>query len=413
PKALTVILLSMQPITVHKIGGSTLKTPQQLNNLLPSIGKNTGKKIIVVSALFGITDSIITALESKEEHTEILKNLYYTHLKWCLYIEDTRLRKRAIVKIRKAIAKLNADINNYRTQPTPHLFAEIVSMGERLSAIVIGGFIGKNQIVLLPEDLELTCTDNYANAKYTTLPGKCRDVIESTTEEWQVVPGFYGINSRGEKCLVGRGGTDYTAAEIAANANAKKLLFWKDSLGIQTGDPRLITKATNIENISVKTLQLMSIAGSGVLHNEVVSCVVRAGINVEFWSPSNINHALSTIRNDCATPQKPIIIVAKEDNKTDQWQKITIISRNITAALIIISQLRCNYPIIKTELLESHAVAFHTSTKSAIKVATILHQHFHENHFEKETCYTSKKNEGMQQHIIQQKGSASRILTIN
>ncbi|MDA3865572.1 MAG: hypothetical protein PF489_02355 [Salinivirgaceae bacterium] len=388
----------MQSITVHKLGGSTLKTPQQLSCVIPSIGINTGKKVIVVSALFGVTDLIITALESKENHPEIIKRLYDTHLKWCLYIQDTSLRRKTIIKIKKHIAGLTANISNYRKQARESLFAEIVSTGEQLSAIVIGGFIGKNHCILLPETIGLTCSTNYTNAKYTTLPGKCRDVIESTTDEWQIVPGFYGINIHGEKCLVGRGGTDYTAAEIALKANAEKLLFWKDSLGIQTGDPRMITKATNIYNISIKTLQLMSDAGSGVLHKEVVNCITQAGINVEFWSPTQTKKPHSKLSYNCSTPQKPIIIVSNKKNSHTQLQKATIITKNTTAALVLIGKLRSGYPISNIKLLERYAVAFDVHAKFANTLAVLMHKHFHENYYMKVTHRLSKKEQEIQHY---------------
>src|SRR5437588_4028295 len=106
-----------------------------------------------------------------------------------------------------------------------------------------------------------------------------------------VVTGFIGATSDGVLTTLGRGGSDYSATILGAALDAEEIIIWTDVEGVLTADPRLVSEARTIPEISYREAAELAYFGAKVLHPKTLRPVLPAGIPV--W-----------IRNSFA-PEKP------------------------------------------------------------------------------------------------------------
>jgi bifunctional aspartokinase / homoserine dehydrogenase 1 len=99
-----------------------------------------------------------------------------------------------------------------------------------------------------------------------------------------VVPGFYGISSEGKTTLLGRGGTDYSAAALAYLLDAESLDIWKDVEGFQTGDPRIVKESHTIDHLSYNEAAELSYFGAKILHPRTVEPLQPKNIPVRIFN---------------------------------------------------------------------------------------------------------------------------------
>lgn len=93
-----------------------------------------------------------------------------------------------------------------------------------------------------------------------------------------VIPGFYGADESGNTVAFPRGGSDITAAHVAAALNAHMYENWTDVDGFFTADPSLVPDAQPIRYMSCRQARLFAYLGAGVLHYESVAPAAKAGI---------------------------------------------------------------------------------------------------------------------------------------
>ena len=95
-----------------------------------------------------------------------------------------------------------------------------------------------------------------------------------------VVPGFIASDSHGATTTLGRGGSDYTAAILAAASDAEKLEIWTDVSGMMTADPRLVLNARVISEISYQEAMELSHFGAKVIYPPTIQPVMAKSIPV-------------------------------------------------------------------------------------------------------------------------------------
>ena len=114
--------------------------------------------------------------------------------------------------------------------------------------------------------------------------------LEERDSQVVVLPGFYGRNAAGKIQLMGRNGTDYTAACMAAASGAGLCQIWKDVDGVRTADPRLVPGARPIRAMSYRELRELAYMGATVLHEEAIFPVRAAGIPVNIRDTNHPEH---------------------------------------------------------------------------------------------------------------------------
>lgn len=328
--------------TVHKIGGSVLKNPGQLQKIAASFENGNQQHTLVVSALYGVTDILTELCAHANRATWYIEQLLKMHFEWTYILLSRTHRIDANKAIVANLHGLQKKVNAYSKTENEHLKAFIISNGERLAAIVLNAYLTKQKPrILYPENSGIKTTFNSLDAEYLIDEVELRSACLNS-DFLNIIPGFYGIAPGGQICLVGRGGTDYTAAEVATKLGANRLIFWKDSNGLQTADPRIVKQAVNVEHVSLHTLDLMSYAGSEVLHRKVTEVLANSSCKIAFCNPHKGNSVLTQVHREHWASGKPIMVVSHAESDSEN-SVITVITRNVTMAIIHINDIKTRY----------------------------------------------------------------------
>ncbi len=283
-------------IRVLKFGGSCLKDGDSLRKTVEVI-KNAGKDIVVVvSAVSGVTDALIKAIdEALESENTVLGNIrsiISMHEKVLSGFPEY-LRKSIIDKIVEKFSELKRYLYGvaYTQELTRPVKAAILSFGERFSALLLSAVLeneGVKSKACEADDLGLVTDENYENAtalidvasrnlKESLLP-----LIDSGTVP--VVTGYFGVTRGGRVTTFGRNGSDYTAAIVAVALDAEKIELWKDVDGFMSADPKIVSDVEKLDRLSYYEAAELSYFGARIIHPRTFEPLLSKGIPVSIRS---------------------------------------------------------------------------------------------------------------------------------
>lgn len=273
---------------VLKFGGTSVGTVESLTSVKKIVEGRRKPVIIVVSALGGVTDMLIStakAAAAGEENTyletyariirrhhDVIEGMVPDHLKEQT-LKDVDRMLDELGNIFKGVSLLG-DLSS-RSLDT------IVSYGERLSSLIISRIIkgaklfDSRQIIKTVDQFGKHVLDNDA-----TLP-LVMQTLGANDYEVAVVPGFISSDSvTGDVTNLGRGGSDYTAAIIAAALDAESLEIWTDVDGFMTADPRIISNTYVIDHLTfVEAMELCNF-GAKVIYPPTIYPVFHKNIPI-------------------------------------------------------------------------------------------------------------------------------------
>ena len=296
----------MQRITM-KFGGTSVGSPEairQVMDILREAHADGGQVIAVVSAMSGVTDALVeaaqaaaggesiawqaTALQLRRRHGEALASL----------VSDADERARAEAEVDALVAEFEAVCGalDIVGELTPRVHDQILALGERLSSRVIAAALRNAGIPAQQLDAtQLIVTDDqYGNANVEFNRTRvCIDrVLLPALErgELPVVTGFIGRTTEGATTTLGRGGSDYSAALIAAASHCTELTIWTDVDGVMTTDPRIDPRARVLSRVSYQEVGELAFYGAKVLHPRTVQPVQESNIPLRVRNTFNPRH---------------------------------------------------------------------------------------------------------------------------
>jgi aspartate kinase len=250
--------------------------------------------VVVVSALSGVTDRLVTAatraeIGDREEGAKLeaeLRNQHELALRSLIQAEERRTPLKARLTDVLAEARRLCEGTALLRELTPRSLDSISSLGERLSAPLIAGALTELGLRAEPIDAtELIVTDSHHGGAEPL-----RDMTRACSESRlrpllqegivPVVTGFIGATPDGVLTTLGRGGSDYSATILAAALGADEVIIWTDVDGVLTADPRLVPDARTIPEISYREAAELAYFGAKVLHPKTLRAVMEAGIPV-------------------------------------------------------------------------------------------------------------------------------------
>lgn len=308
---------------VLKFGGTSVGSVKSIKCLKKIVEKEAKKQsiIVVVSALGGITDKLLStaqmALNGNESYKKEFDAMVNRHHQMIDTITtDTAKRENLFNTVDALFEQLKSiyygvylihDLSD-KTQNA------IVSYGERLSANIVENLI-KNAVLFDSRDFIKTA--HKRNGKHVLDSELTNKLVCETFKELpriSVVPGFISKDKNtGETTNLGRGGSDYTAAIIAAALDAEVLEIWTDVDGFMTADPRIIHTAYTINELSyVEAMELCNF-GAKVVYPPTIYPVCVKDIPIKVKNTFN--------------PQNPGTIIKKKvENDTKVIKGISSIS---------------------------------------------------------------------------------------
>jgi len=288
---------------VVKFGGSNLKSRDSISKLIEVIKAYNRTLVIVISALYGVTDKLIKTLpmipSDKDVIIEIRDYLFTKHKHILdIYIEKGEFLKDSVDRLNQRIEEvINYLLGIYYFKEIPD-FAQnsILSYGERLSSLILKSILKYKGIrceEILPEAMGLITTGDPHDASIDFKSSKINLSkslhLEDTT---YIIPGFYGISKSNRVTLLGRGGSDYSAAAIAQCIGAGNVDLWKDVSGFMSTDPKLFKDAVEIKQLSYKEAAELSYFGAKILHPRTFEPLIEMNIPIRIFNINKFSKGL-------------------------------------------------------------------------------------------------------------------------
>jgi len=295
---------------VLKFGGSSVGSPQRIREVKRIIESQPLPVIIVISAFQGVTDQLYTISElasrGNKEYEIRLETILEKHIEFTKkLIEDDIKRQQVIDTINNIINELKELLNGIFVlrELTRHASDQVITSGERLSSFIISRFLDNSIYADSREFIKTDISAGNTVVDFSLTNSLIREKI-GKPENIIVVPGFIATNSKGETTSLGRGGSDYTAAIIAAALKAESLEIWTDVDGFMTADPRKVEKAYTIESLTYAEAMELSHFGARVIYTPTLRPVYRENIPVAVRNTFN-PLSKGTVINQKKTDQGP------------------------------------------------------------------------------------------------------------
>ena len=271
---------------VLKFGGSSVGSAQGLRQVRRIVAANNGQIVVVVSALGGITDRLLAtaaaAAAGKPDYTDSLAEIMARHRTTIDETVASGLRgaiRRRTDELLDELANILRGVYLIRDL-SPRTGDAIVSYGERLSSGIVAAVLEGSRLYDAREFIR-TKTDF---GKHIAEPDLTEKLIRERLADRprvSVVPGFIASDcATGDVTNLGRGGSDYTAALIAAALNAETLEIWTDVDGFMTADPRVISDAYVIDRLSFEEAMELCNFGAKVVYPPTIFPVYHRDIPI-------------------------------------------------------------------------------------------------------------------------------------
>lgn len=166
---------------------------------------------------------------------------------------------------------------------------KLVSCGEIISSIVFASELQDNNIEAFPligKDIGILTDNNFGNAKILNIDTLNIEELLSKNII-PVIAGFQGVTIDGNITTLGRGGSDISAVKLAASLKCSGVEFFKDVDGLMTADPRIVSRAKSIDEISYDELFELSVYGNNIIHPEAVKVAMDEKIPITIKNTFN------------------------------------------------------------------------------------------------------------------------------
>ena len=268
--------------------GSTRAIEQVCNIVLHQ--KPQGRFVIVASAMSGITDKLIRcgqlAGQGQEQYKDVLGEVETQHLETIRTLFPITAQSSLISQVKKKLNALEILCDGIFQvgELSKRSLDKIMSFGELMSSYLLAEKLKQlGAPAVWKDSRELILTDaNFGSAHVNFLATNHQigEYFQEEKADYVVVPGFVAATPEGETTTLGRGGSDYTAAIMAAALNAEVLDIWTDVSGMMTADPRLVSQAIPIPNISYEEAMELSHFGAKVIYPPTIQPVMNKRIPI-------------------------------------------------------------------------------------------------------------------------------------
>ncbi|MDI9844798.1 bifunctional aspartate kinase/diaminopimelate decarboxylase [Legionella pneumophila] len=278
----------MQQVVI-KFGGTSVSSRATWNNIAAITQKhlNTGvQPVIVCSALTQISNKLEKAIEAAllDEHHSLFNDIQSSHLNLA---EQLEVNHQLIANDLHQLQQWLTGISLLKQAPAK-THAQILSLGELMMTRLGHAFLEKQGIKVKWYDARelLTSTPTLGGETMNYLSARCESEYDpalvekflSTRAQAIITQGFFAANPHGETVLLGRGGSDTSAALLAGKLQAASCEIWTDVPGIYTANPHQLPHARLLKQLNYDEAQEIASMGAKVLHPNCIPPVRKANI---------------------------------------------------------------------------------------------------------------------------------------
>ena len=304
---------------VLKFGGTSVGGAESLSFVKEIVQRNYSQKkkqVVVVSALGGITNSLVDmshlAASGNENYVDLFNEIEQRHLQLCNEIIPLVNRSATLTQTKVLLNDLEDILRGLFLvgELSPRSSDLVLSLGERLSSAIIAAFLSEDipKTILCDAREYIKTDEQFGNAivdallTYELLAKQIKD-----TNDLYLFPGFVASsNQTNQITTLGRGGSDYTAALIAAAINAEELQIWTDVSGMMTANPRMVSSARTIDSLSYEEAMELSHFGAKVIYPPTIQPVLDAQIPVWIKNTFSAEEKGTCITVDGSAAEDPV-----------------------------------------------------------------------------------------------------------
>ncbi len=298
---------------VLKFGGTSVGTVASLTNVKSIVEGRSESLIVVVSALGGITDMLINTankalidFDGCSEDIRLITSRHHDIIEALVPADEREFVVRVIDSMLDELTNIYRGVGLIKDLSKKTLDI-IVSYGERMSSFIISHVI---ENASLYDSREFIRTVNN-NGKDVLDDVATKSLIAKVFSDHEghvaIVPGFISTDAAGNITNLGRGGSDYTAAILAADLGADVLEIWTDVDGFMTADPKVIPNAYVIDSMSFNDAMELCNFGAKVIYPPTIYPVYHKNIPILIKNTFNPSAPGTLISNEHSeTSSKPI-----------------------------------------------------------------------------------------------------------
>lgn len=369
---------------VLKFGGTSVGNAENIQRVKNILMGQDEDVIVVVSALGGITDKILSAAKMAAIGTGYfqaeLTEINTRHIDTIQKLFEGKKCDEVISQVNVLLEELERIVQGVSLigELTPKTLDKIVGFGERISSLIISEYIPGAQWFDSSKLIRTNSDFGKAIVDFETTNRFIQEAFESFSGI-AVVPGFISSNDAGEYTTLGRGGSDYTGAIMAAAVDASSLEIWTDVNGFMTADPRVISKAYTIKMLSYSEAMELSHFGAKVIYPPTILPVYKKNIPVRIKNTMEPDAEGTLITesklNGKELPIKGISSISNITLITIQglgMVGVTGISARLFGAL---AKQNINVILI-SQASSENSISFAIDTSSAVKAEAAIRQEF-------------------------------------
>lgn len=278
---------------VIKFGGSSVANAENIKKVM-EITRTTlqkGDTIVVVSALGGVTDSLLQlgnmAAAGDETYRSVLQEMENRHLDVVRSLLPIQQQSATLSLVKQHCNQLEGLCDGVflLRELSARTKDKMVSYGELLSSLIIAAAFQANQVPQhwLDARALITTDSNFGMAAvhFAQTNANIQQYLQVNPSVLYIAPGFIAADEYQQTTTLGRGGSDYTAAIFAAAVNASVLEIWTDVSGMMTADPRLVQHPRPIPRISYQEAMELSHFGAKIIYPPTIQPVM--GKHIPVW----------------------------------------------------------------------------------------------------------------------------------
>lgn len=381
---------------VMKFGGTSVGSADAIASVVNIVQTSRGewpRLVVVVSALSGVTNLLLeTANRAAGGDTDVIQQ---SADKMMTQLEEITFRLVPDAGARSALLDEESRLISEGThlcqaisvlgEASPRALDAVASLGERMSVrLVADALLSAGVPSRWVEATRLILTDDHFLAAHPDMletTHRTRQVLNPILDGGQVavVTGFIAANARGATTTLGRGGSDYSAALLAAALPAQDVWIWTDVDGVMTTDPRLVKEAVTIPELSYREVSELAYFGAKVLHPKTIRPVIDAGIGLRVCNTFNPSHPGTRLVTDMV-PLKGRII--KAITAIRGLQLITVEGRGMLGVPGVaartfgaVAETGTSVPLI-SQASSEQSICFAVPSEAADRVLSALNKEF-------------------------------------
>lgn len=356
---------------VMKFGGTSVADAAAFENVARIVAAQSGAlPVVVVSAMSAVTDSLLAAtIESDVD--EAIASLEPTFARYHAVAKALLSECRAeqfIEQCRSAADRVAELLRAGAQNPSQRKVIQdaVVSFGEMLSSALLPEVLNERGIQArqvdarrcIITDEEHTSAAPLMAETFSHSQKELRPLVEADVVP--VLGGFFGATTNGVTTTLGRGGSDYTAALLAAALGADELQIWTDVTGVLTADPRVVPEAQTIERLSYSEAAELAYFGAKVLHPKTIQPAIENSIPVRICNSR--------------APAQQGTLVGPQTETSPRTVKAIAHKTGVTTVQITSARMLGAYGFLRAlfEVFERHRTVVDVVTTSEVSVSLSL-----------------------------------------